>query len=222
MFDRIRSLWGAKVVRMLKIQYRMNELISNWASTEMYHSELVPHDSVRHRTLNQLPKTKNTEETAAVLMLIDTAGCNMMESEAADDESKFNEDEAKVVQKHVEKLVADGIPPNEIAVITPYNAQVTVLKGLLKEKYPEIEIGSVDGFQGREKEAVVISLVRSNDNGEVGFLKEDRRLNVAITRAKRHVCVVCDSETVGKHPFLQRMVDYFFENGVVASAEQYT
>jgi len=221
LFDRIRTLYGDKVIRLLKIQYRMNALISQWSSNEMYKGELVPHDSVRDRVLFQLPKTKKSEETEAVLMLIDTAGCNMFETESNDDESKFNEDEAKVVQKHVTKLIEDGIPPAEIAIITPYNAQVSILKNALKEKFPDLEIGSVDGFQGREKEAVVISLVRSNENGEVGFLKENRRLNVAITRAKRHVCIIGDSETINKHPFLARIVDYFFENGLVASAEQY-
>ena len=95
MFDRVRKLWGDKVVRMLTIQYRMHELISNWASAEMYKNELIPHDSVRKRLLSQLPKVKASEETNSALMLIDTAGCNMMETESADDESKFNEEEAK-------------------------------------------------------------------------------------------------------------------------------
>ncbi len=67
---------------------------------------------------------------------------------------------------------------------------------LLKETFPGIELGSVDGFQGREKEAVIVSLVRSNAEHEVGFLGEKRRLNVAMTRPKRHLCVVGDSETV--------------------------
>jgi DNA polymerase alpha-associated DNA helicase A len=74
---------------------------------------------------------------------------------------------------------------------------------MLKEKYPQLELGSVDGFQGREKEAVVVSTVRSNPEHEVGFLGEKRRLNVAMTRPKRHLCVVGDSETISKyvHPF---------------------
>jgi len=71
-----------------------------------------------------------------------------------------------------------------------WRTQVGVLRRLLKEEYPAIEIGSVDGFQGREKEAIVLSLVRSNPAREVGFLAEDRRLNVAITRARRHVAMV--------------------------------
>ena len=80
----------------------------------------------------------------------------------------------------------------------------------------------MDGFQGREKEAIVLSLVRSNEEGEVGFLKDKRRLNVAITRAKRHVCVIGDSETLSRDAFLAGLIDYFFEHGQVHSAEQYT
>lgn len=76
--------------------------------------------------------------------------------------------------------------------------QLALLAGLLKEKYPQLELGSVDGFQGREKEAVIVSTVRSNPDREVGFLGEKRRLNVAMTRPKRHLCIVGDSDTISK------------------------
>jgi DNA polymerase alpha-associated DNA helicase A len=120
------------------------------------------------------------------------------------------------VQMHVDNLIGAGVKGEDIAVITPYNAQLATLSALLKERYPGIELGSVDGFQGREKEAVIVSLVRSNPDNEVGFLGEKRRLNgeisryqswtsarltpppVAMTRPKRHLCVVGDSETVGR------------------------
>jgi DNA polymerase alpha-associated DNA helicase A len=73
-----------------------------------------------------------------------------------------------------------------------------LLSGMLQSAYPGVELGSVDGFQGREKEAIVLSTVRSNSEGEVGFLGEKRRLNVAMTRAKRHLCVIGDSETMSR------------------------
>jgi hypothetical protein len=76
-----------------------------------------------------------------------------------------------------------------------------LLAGLLKEKYPQLELGSVDGFQGREKEAVIVSTVRSNPEHEVGFLGEKRRLNVAMTRPKRHLCIIGDSDTISKYVF---------------------
>ncbi|KAH6862607.1 AAA domain-containing protein, partial [Alternaria alternata] len=75
---------------------------------------------------------------------------------------------------------------------------LALLAGMLKEAYPGIELGSVDGFQGREKEAVIVSTVRSNPEHEVGFLGEKRRLNVAMTRPKRHLCVIGDSDTISK------------------------
>ncbi|KAK4939219.1 hypothetical protein LTR28_009418, partial [Elasticomyces elasticus] len=156
---------------------------------------------------------------------------------------KSNEREAAVVGLHVRRLVAAGVRPEDVAVITPYNGQVALLSRALKHAFPALELGSVDGFQGREKEAVVLSLVRSNGEGEVGFLGERRRLNgklllekwkclvgtgngdgnvktdvvftraVAMTRARRHLCVVGDSETVGRgSDFLKRWMEFLEEN----------
>ena len=156
------------------------------------------------------------------LVLIDTTGCDMYEMASQDEISKANEGEVGLVVIHVEDLVQSGLKPEEIAVITPYNLQVELIRLQLSSKYPGLEIRSVDGFQGREKEAVVLSLVRSNPNGEVGFLAEHRRLNVAVTRARRHACVICDAETVGKGgKFLKEFVDYMTEAADVRTALQY-
>jgi superfamily I DNA and/or RNA helicase len=102
--------------------------------------------------------------------------------------------------------LAAGVPAAAIGVITPYSAQVRLLRGLLPD---EVEVGSVDGFQGREKEAVVISLVRSNLGGNVGFLAETRRMNVALTRARRKLIVIGDSATITADPFYERLLAYF-------------
>ena len=135
-------------------------------------------------------------------------------------DSKANPSEAALAARHVRALIAAGVREEDIAVITPYNAQVALLASLLKSEYPGVELGSVDGVQGREKEVVVSTLVRSNvedggkDKGdaEVGFLSEKRRLNVAMTRAKRQLVVIADSETVGKGSgFLKRWMR-FLEN----------
>ena len=91
----------------------------------------------------------------------------------------------------------------------------------LHPRYPKIEVRSVDGFQGREKEVILISLVRSNPSHEVGFLAERRRLNVAVTRARRQVVVIGDSETVGTDKFLADLFDYMTEHGRVETAEMY-
>lgn len=187
----------------------------------MYSGKLTSAPSVKEHLLCELPKVKKTEETSSALFFIDTTGCSLYETESKDDESKSNEGEAEVVVKHVNNLLEAGVQEHEIAVITPYNAQVGILRSKLSVAHPKIEIGSVDGFQGREKEAVVISLVRSNDDRQVGFLSEHRRLNVAVTRARRHVCLIGDSDTVSSDKFLSRLVDWFTEHGELRSAEEY-
>ena len=98
--------------------------------------------------------------------------------------------------------------------------------GRLRELRPEglasqLEISTVDGFQGREKEAIIISMVRCNSRGEVGFLADSRRMNVAVTRARRHVALVTDAETASADPFLKRLVEYFEQHGEYASASEY-
>lgn len=124
-------------------------------------------------------------------------------------------------QPGVDRLLATGLAPQDIAVITPYNAQVRRLRRELLPERPGLEIGTVDGFQGREKEAVVISMVRSNDRGDVGFLADRRRMNVAVTRARRHVAIIGDSATVGRDGFLRRLIEYGEANGEYRSAWEF-
>lgn len=205
------------ISRMLKVQYRMHENIANWASTAMYHGDLQTHESVRNRELSDLP---NIENEQPALMLIDTAGCGMDEGVNAAG-SRFNEGEAQIVAQHVKALIEQGLKPEQIAVISPYNGQVEILKALLLPDIPKLEIRSVDGFQGGEREAVVLSLVRSNNNGVIGFLKDDRRLNVAITRAKRHCAVICDTDTVSQHEFIRGLTDWMGEHGDYYSAIEF-
>ena len=132
---------------------------------------------------------------------IDTAGAGYDEEQEPDGESRLNPQEAALVARKVQALLDAGVAPEAIAVIAPYAAQVRRLRAELA--VPGLEIDSVDGFQGREKEAVVLSLVRSNRAGEVGFLADVRRLNVALTRARRKVVIVGDSATLACHPFYQ-------------------
>jgi len=187
MFDRLLSLHGPGIKKMLTTQYRMHEKIMRFPSDELYESKLMAGEAVKARLLKDLPyEVSETDDTKEPVVFWDTQGGDFPEKTEDDDigkkeallgESKSNEMEAMVVAKHVANLVDAGVRPEDIAVITPYNGQLAVLSQMLREKYPGLELGSVDGFQGREKEAVVVSLVRSNDEHEVGFLGERRRLN---------------------------------------------
>ncbi|KAH9854233.1 P-loop containing nucleoside triphosphate hydrolase protein [Lenzites betulinus] len=228
LFERLEKMYGPGIKRMLTVQYRMHAKIATFPSKVMYHSRLTSHESVKAHLLRDLPNTKAESEDdekeilGTPVVFYDTAGCEYFERVEGDGDegSRCNENEASVVKMWVEQLAGAGVLPSQIAVITPYQAQVTLLTSLLRPVYgPELEIGTVDGMQGREKEAVIISLVRSNDKREVGFLKDKRRLNVAMTRARRHLCVVGDSSTV-QHgsPFLKKWMAWLDANADVRYA----
>lgn len=269
LFERIMNTPALEgVSKLLTTQYRMNHIISDWASTEMYHNKLLTGDSVHNHTLAALAhpakggpgalgscslsvgnaSTTSTlstsaacaseelqhvlvdERVSAVMMLIDTAGCDMEEDASSSAppssilkhaKSHRNESEARVVCAHIELMVAAGISPQQIGVVTPYNGQLELLRSLLLEKHPLLEIRTVDGFQGGEKEAIVLSLVRSNPHREVGFLSDVRRINVAVTRARRHVAVVCDTDTCCANGFLSRLIEYISTKGEHRSALEY-
>ncbi|NXM92456.1 SMBP2 protein, partial [Oenanthe oenanthe] len=221
LMERLAERCGERALRMLTLQYRMHQHIMAWASSELYGGRLRAHPSVAQHLLRDLPGVSSTEETSTPLLLIDTAGCGLFELEVEDEQSKGNPGEVQLVGMHVQALVDAGVKAKDIAVVAPYNLQVDMLRQHLCHSHPELEIKSVDGFQGREKEAVILSFVRSNKKGEVGFLAEERRINVAVTRARRQVAVVCDSHTVGSRPFLRRLLDHLGQHGLVRSAFEY-
>ncbi|XP_032380575.1 DNA-binding protein SMUBP-2 [Etheostoma spectabile] len=221
LMERLIQMYGDSVVRMLTVQYRMHSAIMEWASKEMYQGRLTAHSSVERHLLKDLPEVACVDETSTPLLLIDTAGCGLSEMEVTDEQSKGNQGEVDIVELHIKALTEAGVKAKDIAVIAPYNLQVDLLRQKLSARHPELEIKSVDGFQGREKEAVVLSLVRSNRKGEVGFLAEDRRINVAVTRARRHIAVVCDTQTVQNHAFLKSLINHMTEFGEVRTAFEY-
>ena len=246
---------------VLTTQYRSNQLISDWASQEMYGGRLAASERVASRLLSQMPGVASTPATNAPLLLLDTrtragmllTGCSeVSESEMAARErsrnifstsrdeddgnlpvssssSLVNEGEAYAVMMHVAGLLGAGLAPSDIAVQSPYAAQVRLIRTKLADVAARgaapgadlVEVASVDSFQGREAEAVVISTVRSNDKQSVGFLADVRRANVAVTRARRHVCIVGDSVTVGGDPFLNRLMSHMRTNGLVATANEF-
>ncbi len=207
LFERLMARFNGSIARALTVQYRMHQDIMDFPSQAFYESGLQAHPSVSEHLLADLEGVAHNDSTGAPMTFIDTAGASFDEELEPDGESRLNRQEATLVCRKVRAFLEWGVAPGDIAVIATYAAQVRLLREQLS--VPGLEIDSVDGFQGREKEVVVISLVRSNTRGEIGFLQEVRRMNVAMTRARRKLLVVGDSATLGTHPFYCRMIDTF-------------
>jgi superfamily I DNA and/or RNA helicase len=207
LMERLVATNGDAISRRLTTQYRMHEQIMSFSSAEFYDSSLIAAECVREHVLADLPHVTPGPLTQTAMRFIDTAGSDSVERAESDGSSRDNPGEAEVVARQVQELFAAGVAASEIAVITPYAAQARLLRTLVDDS--AIEIDTVDGFQGREKEAIVISLVRSNTTGEVGFLNDTRRTNVALTRARRKLIVIGDSSTLANHEFYRRMLDHF-------------
>ena len=195
-----------QALRQLTWQYRMHQQIMGFSSAEFYGGSLLADQTVREHLLRDLPDVADLPPTARPLLFVDTAGAGWEEQREPDGESLLNPSEAQWVLRYVRRLRQAGVRPTDMAVITPYAAQVRLLRQ--QTELADIEIDTVDGFQGREKEAVLVSLVRSNASGEIGFLADTRRMNVALTRARRHLAIVGDSATLCHHEFYRRLVEY--------------
>jgi ATP-dependent RNA/DNA helicase IGHMBP2 len=195
LFERVAQARPEAMVSLSE-QHRMNERIMRYPSEALYGGKLRAHPSVARHSIDEAP-----------LEVIDTAGRGFDEATPAGSESKANPGEAELVAAEAQRLLARGVPPREMAVIAPYDAQVQLLRQLLAA-HPDLEVDTVDGFQGREKEAVIVSLTRSNEAGELGFLADIRRMNVALTRARKKLVVVGDGATVRRHPFYDGFFRY--------------
>lgn len=206
LLERLMRRDGNHLSRRLDVQYRMNKQIMDFSSAAFYDGDLQADTLVYGHLLCDLPGAARNDLTAAAVTFIDTAGAGYDDSQPADSDSRHNPEEAALAAKKAQQLLDANIPADSIAIITPYSAQVRLLRELLPDG---IRIGTVDGFQGREMEAIIISLVRSNREGKVGFLTERRRMNVALTRARRKLIVIGDSSTIANDSFYGRLLDYF-------------
>lgn len=181
LFDRILNMYGDKVKRMLSMQYRMHQKIMEYSSLALYDNKLLAHESVAQHLLPDIPLVQETENTSKPIIMIDTSDTALRHESSGsgqfDNHSTANNFEVKIVANQIQKLINDGIKQAQISVITPYKAQVSKIRSELGEMWLDIDVGTVDGFQGKEKEVVLLSLVRSNLAGKVGFLAEKRRLN---------------------------------------------
>ncbi|HYD42016.1 MAG TPA: IGHMBP2 family helicase [Anaeromyxobacter sp.] len=200
--------FGATARATLAEQHRMNERIMAFPSEALYGGQLRAHPDVARWAVDDAP-----------LEWIDTAGRGFEEEIPEGSDSRQNPGEAALAAAEVERIRALGVAPGEIAVISPYDAQVQRLRALLAGHAEQgVEIDTVDGFQGREKDAVIVSLVRSNDAGDVGFLSDVRRMNVALTRARKKLVVIGDGATVARHPFYRAFVEHAERAGAWRSA----
>ena len=219
LMQRLIEREGESVYRRLKVQYRMHESIMKFSSDTFYSGSLVADASVKAHLLCDLPDVIPTELTSDPLEFIDTAGAEYDEELEVDGESKRNPKEASLVVQLVGELIEAEVEPSQIAIIAPYAAQVRLLRERLDIR--DLEIDTVDGFQGREKEVVILTMVRSNQRGEIGFLSDTRRTNVAITRARRKLIVIGDSSTLGTHKFYASMLEHFESCGKYRSVWEF-
>jgi len=229
-FERLVGAQGDVV--MLEQQHRMNVEIMTFPSRSMYDGKLIAAPAVAHHVLADLGVIADPARGKPV-WLIDTAGKDWLEQRTDFepggslnnlptfhvDPSTFNTGNADRVAAEARRLLSRGLAPTDLAIIAAYSAQARRLRDLLKvERAAGVEVGTVDGFQGREKEAVIVDLVRSNDSGEIGFLANTRRMNVALTRAKRFLLVVADSATLGSHPYYAQFLSWVDELDAHGSA----
>lgn len=198
-------------VTMLNIQYRMNDEIMNFPSQWFYHSQLKSAPEVKYRGILDF-------DTA--IEWIDTHDDEYGEESVFDNIGKINKKEAvhslEILKAYIGKITRERILDENIdfGIISPYKAQVYYLRRLLRQDaffkpYRKlITVNTVDGFQGQERDVILISLVRSNEDGNIGFLRDLRRMNVAITRARMKLIITGDASTLTKHPFYKKLYEY--------------
>jgi ATP-dependent RNA/DNA helicase IGHMBP2 len=180
-------------VFLLNTQYRMREAIAGFSSNYFYN--------------NLLQTALHLQNTGIHICFIDTAGSGNQEVRGSDGTSLQNEGELRIVQHLIE---AESLQPSKTAFISPYAGQVAAAKEVLPAG---MRISTIDSFQGQEQETIIVSLVRSNDDGDIGFLKDYRRMNVAITRAKEQLFVIGDSATIGADAFYNAFLTYIEKQG---------
>ena len=200
-----------EAVTLLKMQYRMNEAIMRFSSDWFYHGEVEAAPMVKYRGILDLDKAIEWK---------DTSGDTSHEEFVGDNFGRINKEEAQLtlltlaeyfVRIGRQRIIDERI---DVGIISPYRAQVQYLRHMIKKTdfYKPfrkiIAVNTVDGFQGQERDIIVISMVRSNEEGQIGFLRDLRRMNVAITRARMKLIILGDSATLTRHPFYRRLKEY--------------
>lgn len=208
---------------LLNVQYRMNSFLMKFPNLEFYNGNLKSDSSVDNINLDEIidleelsrlkesDVEKQLHNNLKPLLFIDTSNLkNNEEKHLKDSKSIINQSEADIATSIAKFYLGTGINPKDIGIISPYADQVN----LIQDKIP-IEVKSVDGFQGREKEIIIISTVRSNKNKDIGFLKDLRRLNVAITRAKRKLIVIGNKNTLKGNSTYSKLIKFCAKNDLL-------
>lgn len=220
-----KSITRNKADVMLNVQYRMHEAIMEFSSQQFYNSELKAHPVVAKHLIF---------EADIPVEFVDTAGTGFFEEQNSETKSIYNKEEAALLVKHLQSYIhlveESGSLRNltSMGIISPYRAQTVILKEMINSDdiLPDYlktisSVNTVDSFQGQERDIIYISLTRSNEKSEIGFLSDLRRMNVAMTRARKKLVMIGDSATLASHPFYAKLLDYVQQYAVYKSAYEY-
>ena len=200
LFEELIKLYPFKS-QLLNVQYRMNSLLMKFPNEEFYDNGLKSDSSVDDININDILESTKREEA---LLFVDTSNVDREgETHLKDSKSIINNLEAKISSGIADDYMNLGVSEEDIGIISPYADQVKIIQDMTP-----VEVKTVDGFQGREKEIIIISTVRSNNNGNIGFLRDLRRLNVAITRAKRKLIIIGNKDTLITNPTYARLIKF--------------
>ncbi|MBR4738661.1 MAG: C-terminal helicase domain-containing protein, partial [Bacteroidales bacterium] len=224
LMQKIVALWP-KAVSLLTVQYRMNKEIMAFSSRWFYQSRLQAAPQAADRTVSPLDTPLTWIDTSSISDNSGETGEHGNAEHRNRSGSISNADEARLVI-HTLRDYIDMVSPQKIeseridfGIITPYRGQARLIRRLLKMQHyfrrlrRHITVGTVDGFQGQERDVIVISLVRDNAEGNIGFLRDLRRMNVAMTRARMKLIIIGNAETLCRHKFYRALIQHVREHG---------
>jgi len=214
-----KCILNGKNVHLLDVQYRMNHKIMEFSNQYFYDGNLTAHNSIIDHKLYEIDN---------VIEYIDTAGTGFEETVDPETYSRFNKGEVDIFLEHIYQLI-DKVPDfdtHSIGIVSPYKEQTRLIKKTIEGdnilvEFNNIDVDTIDSFQGQERDIIYIILVRSNAKGEIGFLSDYRRMNVAMTRARKKLIVIGDSATIGNDDFYQKFIDYTDKHGSYRTAWEF-
>ena len=214
-----KCILNDKNVHLLDVQYRMNKVIMEFSNQYFYEGKLSAHSTnVDHKLFAE----------DQIIEYIDTAGTGFEETLDNETLSRYNKGEVDILLEHMYQLAAatPEFDTHSIGIVSPYKEQTRLIKSTIEEdskllEFNNIDVNTIDSFQGQERDIIYIVLVRSNPKGEIGFLNDYRRMNVAMTRARKKLIVIGDSATIGNDKFYQMFLDYVDKIGGYRTAWEF-